>query len=516
MIIKNIENLIVNKVFIFSILTCFILTFSLNSYAQKFFKTSRDFDLATQQNNNVLYSTVKPILPNQYKNVDTNFYYIDTLNKNSTFKNIVYWSKKHFFQSDFLYFFKTDTVSNKKISIVANPIFIFESCKDKNEDEQKNYSKNTRGFEVFGQIGNRFNYYTAFYENQGYFPQYQTDYITSTGVIPGQGVGKEYKTDGLDWAWSTGYLYFKASDNLEFTFGYGKNFIGSGYQSIILSDRAFNYPFLRAQYRFKNFYYNVLVAQMQTKGYGFEPFENHRYRYANYHTLGYASDFLNGFNVSVTEGVMWRNVKDNGDYTAYPQILTFLPIISLPTIFNGLNGEDNVFWAFDACFSPLKYVKIYGQMRFDGKDEYPDDEDKHFGGQVGIHFFDILGNFVNRKYVDWHLQAEINFNNLKQTDLKKDYNLFAHYAEPLQFSSTKEKIFLSEITFLQRLECDFKYLENDYRKLSDFKISLIANTTTRWKIYVGVLSRNPVNGDNAKYIYFGTSICPMNLYVNDL
>lgn len=512
-IIKNIGSLTVDKIIKISLLTFSLLIFPLCLNAQVFFKVSREFDLEWQQKYYNCYNSVKPVLPLQYGGGLSSCN--DTvIQQYRGFKKAAVWSKEHFFEKDFLYFCKNDTITKQKISLCVNPIFVFESRNLKDESPHKNYSKNTRGFEVFGQISDRIAYYTAFYENQGYFPDYVLQYINTYGVIPGQGVGKEYKTDGLDWAWATGNVYVKASENLEFVLGYGKNFIGSGYRSIVLSDESFNYPYLRAQYKLKNFYYNVVWAQMQSRGFGFEPYENHRYRYASYHTIGYLSNFCHGFNVSLIEGVMWRNTKD-GAYTTKPRMLMFWPVAGLPTLFNGFDGKDNIFWAADIGFCPLKHVKIYGQARFDGSDGYSEDG-RHFGGQVGVHFFDILGFWVNNDRICWHVQAELTCNDVKKPNPKVDDVLFGHYAEPLQYSGTTERVVLSEITFLKRFEGEFKYLDGCDRKLCGIKCSLVANPTTRWKIYVGMLSRTPNGMETSKYVYFGTCICPINFYDKDL
>src|ERR1700744_3234167 len=45
---------------------------------------------------------------------------------------------------------------------------------------------NTRGYQLSGTIGQNFFFYTSGYENQGAFANYETNYINTIGMIPGE------------------------------------------------------------------------------------------------------------------------------------------------------------------------------------------------------------------------------------------------------------------------------------------------------------------------------------------
>ena len=103
--------------------------------------------------------------------------------------------------------------------------------------------QNTRGFQLQGQIGESVYFFTDFRENQGRYPAYLTDYIDSTGVMPGSGRVKPFRSGGFDYSMAGGFVGIRAADWLDLSFGHSKHFIGHGYRSILLSDNAHNYPF---------------------------------------------------------------------------------------------------------------------------------------------------------------------------------------------------------------------------------------------------------------------------------
>src|SRR5690554_3448255 len=109
-------------------------------------------------------------------------------------------------------------------------------------DKDRLYT-NTRGFSISGQIGEKVFVHTDFRENQGKFPNHINHFVDSTEVWPGNGRVKPFKTDGYDFSMANGYVGVVASEWLSFNFGHGKQFVGHGYRSVLLSDNAFNYPY---------------------------------------------------------------------------------------------------------------------------------------------------------------------------------------------------------------------------------------------------------------------------------
>lgn len=484
------------------VLIIIIASFSLNGNAQNLFR------YLDQLSSNKGYFTVKPVLGNQKvfyftcgvgdpaydhpEEVDLEALYreIHDTTKIPKRKVVLDWCKDHFFETNFISIEKNDCC------IKINPLFIFEGRKMKGNDTLSLFTRNTRGIEAFGKLGGHIGYYTSFYENQGGFFPYEKEYIDKYDVIPGQGHGKEFKETQLDWAWVTGHIYVRASRNLEFVLGYGKNFIGHGYRSIILSDQAFNYPYVRSQVSLfnRNLFFNSIWAQTQSWNHDSDfVSNNHTFHNAVYNVLGWNPQVLRGVNLSIIHGITWKK------------------------------SQKSNFLAADLRVSPFRELNIYAQTRYD-KDNNPD---KKFGYQAGFEIFDVFELFrindllavlkntgATRSYrnpLQWHIQAEYNSNSLTAIDpLQKPYS-FAHYAEPLQFSLDKETLFISDLTIYNRFEISFMHSDRDIRKYTDIKLSLIANRTTGWRIYGGGYKRNADT-----YYYIGTSICPERRYEREM
>ncbi len=63
-------------------------------------------------------------------------------------------------------------------------------------------------------------------------------------IIPGIGIAKEFKTDAYDFPLAEANLTFAPNKFFDLQLGYGRNFRGDGYRSLLLSDGASPYPFL--------------------------------------------------------------------------------------------------------------------------------------------------------------------------------------------------------------------------------------------------------------------------------
>ena len=126
-----------------------------------------------------------------------------------------------------------------------------------------NLYNNSRGAWVQGRIGSNFSFHTAFSENQSVFPFFMSSLSDSLNVIPGMGRFKAFKKYGFDYAISSSNINFEPHSKLQISLGYGRQMIGNGYRSILLSDAAMNYPMVSARYSGKWFTYISSIALLQ-------------------------------------------------------------------------------------------------------------------------------------------------------------------------------------------------------------------------------------------------------------
>ncbi|MEM8526432.1 MAG: hypothetical protein AAGG68_17455 [Bacteroidota bacterium] len=156
-------------------------------------------------------------------------------------------------------------VQHEDYQFIFNPVFDLRLGRE--NDNENLLFRNTRGVQVGARVGQKFLIYTDVNENFHFFPQYIRNHISNNDdVVPGQGESKPFTSAGKDdFAFVNGHFDYQASKFLNFRFGHGKNFIGDGYRSLLLSDNAFNYPFLRMTTSFWKIKYVNLFTQMKDR-----------------------------------------------------------------------------------------------------------------------------------------------------------------------------------------------------------------------------------------------------------
>ncbi|MCI2229361.1 gliding motility protein RemB [Polaribacter sp. MSW13] len=124
--------------------------------------------------------------------------------------------------------------------------FLLDVQLGKDNSNQTYTYNNSRIMSVNGGFGDKLSYSATIYESQGRFAEYVNSFISnpslttrpknSEGLVPGRGKAKGFKTDAYDYPVAEGYISYTPNKFMQFQFGSGKNFIGDGYRSFILSD----------------------------------------------------------------------------------------------------------------------------------------------------------------------------------------------------------------------------------------------------------------------------------------
>lgn len=159
-------------------------------------------------------------------------------------------SAKHrskYWLSDVLFYrsFVDLNVDSGNFKLRINPIINVEGGRDLADTVSRNLYTNTRGIIGAGSVGKRFYFETLFSENQSVFSNYISNQTKTLEVVPGQGRWKNFKTNGYDYAFSSGFFSFQANKHLNIQAGHGKQKVGYGYRSLLLTDNALTYPYLR-------------------------------------------------------------------------------------------------------------------------------------------------------------------------------------------------------------------------------------------------------------------------------
>jgi hypothetical protein len=268
--------------------------------------------------------------------------------------------------------------------------------------------QNTRGIQVQGGLGEQLVFSTTVYESQGRFADYFNAYSESMApaggdpaIIPGIGIAKRFKTDAYDFPSAEANITYTPSKFINLQLGYGRNFLGDGYRSLLLSDGASPYPFFKINTTFwKVKYTNTYTWLKDVRP---EATEERTYatKFIASHYLSW--NFTNRLNVGFFESVVWTNTNDRGFDINFVN-----PIIFYRTVeFTSSARSGNAVLGLTAKYKWSNRVNFYGQFILDefslGEIKKQDKSwANKYGYQIGVKYFNAF-NIDNLL-----LQAEYN------------------------------------------------------------------------------------------------------------
>ncbi|WP_417874352.1 gliding motility protein RemB [Xanthomarina gelatinilytica] len=255
-------------------------------------------------------------------------------------------------------------VEGKDYWFTIDPIFDFEVGKDTDADFSSTYN-NTRGITIQGGLGNKFSFYTSFFESQGRFAQYYNQYAESikaadeAAIVPGRGIAKAFKDGGYDYPVAEAYLSYTPFKFLNVQFGHGKNFIGDGYRSLFISDVATPHPFLKLNTTFWKIKYTSTWMWLRDVRPEVEVDGAYMPKYMATHFLSW--NVSKRLNVGFFESVIWNNANNRGFDINYLNPIIFFRAIEFET------GQDagNALLGLSGKYKLNDNMNLYGQFILD-------------------------------------------------------------------------------------------------------------------------------------------------------
>lgn len=279
---------------------------------------------------------------------------------------------------------------------------------------------------INGSINDRVHFYSNF---MFYFDRYQAHvrrYIEEYQAVPGHGFYNDgYTLSSVDSLYDNfnaqAYIDFKATKNIQFEFGHGKNFIGNGARSMLLSDFSDNYLYLKINTKFGLFDYQNIFAELRqfsTKTTGFNIVAP---KYLASHHLSF--NISPNFNVGVFEAVIAN--RDNGFELNYLN-----PIIFYRSIERDLSSPDNVLIGADFKWNFSNRFSLYGQGILDElqRENFFGNGDwwaNKYGVQLGAKYIDVF----DIDHLD--LQVEYNYARPYTYSHSDSVNSYSHGSQPL-------------------------------------------------------------------------------------
>lgn len=509
---------------------------------QRYIPIERDYI----QGDNV-HTAVKPYTYNRVLDyVDLDAQKSQFFKKKKTWGGRKLWNE-HLFQ-----------VEGKNYWLTADFLFDFQLGKD-NSDLDYTFL-NSRILNVQGELGSKFSYSLTIYENQARFAKYVNDGIdewdsktfSSEGLVFGRGKAKGFKEDGYDFPVSEGYIAYNPNEFFVFHLGQGKNFIGDGYRSMMVSDVASPYPYFKITTSFWKIQYTNLWMWMSDIRKEVRVGDAHARKYISSHHL--SININKRLNFGLYEGVITDNTR-----TGTMEMDFLNPVIYYNSIeFN--RGEDagSKVIGINGSYKLTKEISLYSQFVLD---EFTLDEmlagngywGNKYAFQIGAKYFDAF------KVRNLYLQMEYNLTRPYTFSHGTPIFNYGHFGEEVGHSwgaNFREFVFISSFTkdrWAANLKLiygikgfdteDLNYGGDIYKTYdtrvqeydnyigqgvktsilnTDLQVSYLVNPVTDLKVFTGIIFRNfspdtstiDVEKEQTTWFTFGVKVDLFNWYLD--
>lgn len=285
----------------------------------------------------------------------------------------------------------------------------------------------TRGLHLEGSLGKKWSFYTTIAETQARFPAHVAQQVQASSVAPGYWRVKSLSRDRFDFAYAAGEIAFEPNPTFHLRLGHGKQFIGEGYRSMLISDNAVNAPFFRIEtalgkrFRYINHWsvMNDIRPEVEIDGVFAK-------KYLNMHYLSF--HLSHSINVGFFEGLMWGDEQGRYgfNFNFVNPVILFRPV----EFMQGYKG-GNVLWGFQGSWQSPWGIKLYGQV---GMDDFLSEKVFHWGEGAWTNMFSWqagvkAGNAFGIKNL--FLRAEYNIARPYIYSHLKVLTNWGHYAQPL-------------------------------------------------------------------------------------
>mgnify|MGYP000872966162 FL=1 len=336
-----------------------------------------------------------------------------------------------------------------------------------------NTSTNTRGFIASGSVGKDFYFETMFSENQSFFPYYISNFNNQTKIVPGQGRYKVFKKSGYDYAFSSGFISYQPTKNLNIQLGHGKQKIGNGYRSLLLSDNSFNYPYLRitsqwlkGKIQYTNIY--AVLMNLETGGAKTPPNTEPLFQKKAMSIQYLSFNVSKRINLGLFQSLIWGSADSMNRQHIDWQYVN--PIIYTNLGYYGLTNKNNIMIGANANIKITNKISAYGQFMADDLSNQTT-----FGNSVGYQF----GVKYFEPFSTKNLMLQIEYNDVNEGSYNSPLGTYSnqsysHYNQNLAYTLGygKEFIVLADYKY-KRFFLNAKY---NFQTLTLKKFALYNNS----------------------------------------
>ncbi|WP_369014427.1 energy transducer TonB [Flavobacterium anhuiense] len=246
-----------------------------------------------------------------------------------------------------------------------NPIVDLQMGKASDLDASYTYV-NTRALNFRGGLGKQINFTTTFFESQGRFAGYFNDYAESIkpsggnpAIIPGVGIAKRFKTDAYDFPLAEANITFAPGKIFDFQLGYGRNFIGDGYRSLLESDGASPYPYFKLNTKFWKIKYTNTYMWMKDVRPEVTAEKTYATKFMANHYLSW--NVSNRVNLGFFESVVWTNTNNRGFDANFVNPIIFYRAVE----FGSSSKSGNALLGITGKYKWNNSINLYSQFLID-------------------------------------------------------------------------------------------------------------------------------------------------------
>jgi hypothetical protein len=216
---------------------------------------------------------------------------------------------------------------------------------------------NTRGFEMRGKIGDRLSFYTLYADEVQKLNSWNQQFYNDYKVLPGMGFLKTDDGRTFNYWLASGYVSYQAGKYIDAQLGHGRNFLGNGYRSLMMSDFSRDHLFLRVNTRIWKVNYTNIWGQL----YDYVPNGQHNLPKRHYYATTHASiNLTKDLNVGFFQTISFQ--RDSGYGNPGYDLQYINPIIFYKPIENGLNSPDKTLMGMDLKYNFAHHFSFYSQV----------------------------------------------------------------------------------------------------------------------------------------------------------
>jgi hypothetical protein len=241
------------------------------------------------------------------------------------------------------------------------------------------------------------NFTTTIYESQGRFADYFNRYSQSIkpsggnpAVIPGIGIAKEFKTDAYDMPLAEANLTYTPSKMINLQLGYGRNFIGDGYRSLITTDGVSPNPYFKINTSFWKIKYTNTYTWLKDVRTDVTVDGTYSRKFMANHYLSWNA--TKRLNIGFFESVVWGNQNNRGFDMSFVNPIVFYRSVE----FASSSKSGNALLGITSKYKCNNKINLYAQFLLDefalGDVKKQDKSWRNkFAYQLGVKYYNAFG-----------------------------------------------------------------------------------------------------------------------------